>query len=206
MKKTQVLLVDDHSVVRMGLAAIINLENDLHVCGEAENGADAFALAAALKPDVVIMDLVMPGMDGANATAEVLKASPGSKVLILTSFGSSAEIAHALAVGATGAVTKDLSNSDLVEAIRKTAAGERVLSPIIEFALRENEAEIQFSKRQQDIISAIANGFTNQEIANMLHISRTRVKQHLTDVFDKLGATNRSEAIAIVMRKHLLKA
>ena len=190
----------------MGLAAIINLESDLHVCGEAENGADAFALAAALKPDVVIMDLVMPGMDGANATAEVLKASPETKVLILTSFGSSAEIALALSIGATGAVTKDLSNSDLVEAIRKTAAGERVLSPIIEFALRENEAEIQFSKRQQDIISAIANGFTNQEIANMLHISRTRVKQHLTDVFDKLGATNRSEAIAIAMRKHLLKA
>ena len=118
MKKPQVLLVDDHSVVRMGLAAIINLENDLHVCGEAENGADAFALAATLKPDVVIMDLVMPGRDGANATAEVLKASPGSKVLILTSFGSSVEIAHALAVGATGAVTKDLSNSDLVDAIR----------------------------------------------------------------------------------------
>lgn len=205
MKKTQVLLVDDHSVVRMGLAAIINLERDLHVCGEAENGAEAFARAAELKPDVIIMDLVMPGMDGADATAEVLKASPASKVLILTSFGASVDIAHALAAGASGAVTKNLSNSDLADAIRRTAAGERVLAPEIEYALREGEEDVQFTKREHEIIASITRGLTNQEIATMLGISRTRVKQHLKEAFNKLGAANRSEAIAIAMRKHLLK-
>ena len=204
MKKTQVLLVDDHSVVRMGLAAIINLEKDLHVCGEAENSAEAVARAAELKPDVVIMDLVMPGTSGADATAEVQKASPGSKVLILTSFGTSSEIAYALSAGATGAVTKNISNTDLADAIRRTAAGERVLSPEIESSLMANDDEIQLTKRQQDIIASITRGLTNQEIATMLQISRSRVKQHLKEVFVKLGASNRSEAIAIAMRKHLL--
>ena len=206
MKKIQVMLVDDHSVVRMGLAAIINLEKDIHVCGEAENGADAMAIAAKLKPDVIVMDLRMPGMDGADATAEVLKASPISKVLILTSFGDSADIAHALAAGATGAVTKNISNSDIADAIRRAAAGERILSPEIKASLAnaESDKKIRFTKREQDIISSVTRGLTNQEIATMLNISRTRVKQHLKEVFNKLGAANRSEAIVIAMRKRLL--
>lgn len=206
MKKIQVMLVDDHSVVRMGLAAIINLEKDIHVCGEAENGAEAMAIAAKLKPDVIVMDLRMPGMDGADATAEVLKASPASKVLILTSFGDSTDIAHALAAGATGAVTKNISNSDIADAIRRAAAGERILSPEIKASLAnaESDEKIRFTKREQDIISSVTRGLTNQEIATMLNISRTRVKQHLKEVFNKLGAANRSEAIVIAMRKRLL--
>ena len=116
MKKTRILLVDDHSVVRMGLAAIINLEKDLAVVGEAENGEEAARLAQTLKPDVVVMDLMMPGMSGAEATAAVKGVAPDAKVLILTSFGTSAELADALASGATGAVTKSrwrLTRQDL---------------------------------------------------------------------------------------------
>lgn len=132
MKKTSVLLVDDHSVVRMGLAAIINIEKDLKVCGEAESGAEAVKLAREMRPDVVVMDFMMPGMDGAEATAAVLRASPESNVLVLTTYGTSADIARALKCGATGAVTKNLSNEELADAIRAAARGERMLSAEIE--------------------------------------------------------------------------
>lgn len=206
MKKIQVLLVDDHSVVRMGLAAIINLERDLHVCGEAENGQEAVAQAKALRPDVIVMDLMMPGMSGAETTQAALAVSPETKILVLTTFGTSVEIATALDAGAVGAVTKNLSNADLADAIRKTAAGERVLSPEIAAALKENEAAAQFSPRQMEIIDSITRGLSNQEIATLLGISRTRVKQHLTEVFEKLGAANRAEVAAIALRKQLLKA
>ena len=205
MKKIQVLLVDDHSVVRMGLAAIINLERDLHVCGEAENGQEAVAQAKALRPDVIVMDLMMPGMSGAETTQAALAVSPETKILVLTTFGTSVEIAAALDAGAVGAVTKNLSNADLADAIRKTAAGERVLSPEIAAALKENEAAAQFSPRQMEIIDSITRGLSNQEIATLLGISRTRVKQHLTEVFEKLGAANRAEVAALAMRRNLLK-
>ena len=205
MKNTTVMLVDDHSVVRMGLSAIINLEKDLKVCGEAENGSGAVELAKKLCPDVVVMDFMMPGMDGAEATAAVLKASPCSHVLILTTYGSSADISRALSAGATGAVTKNLSNSDLVEAIRATARGERRLSPEIESSVNEASAEPSFTPRQREVLDAITRGLSNDNIATMLGISKARVKQHLNEVYEKLGAANRAEAVAIAIRRHLLK-
>ena len=118
MKKTTVMIVDDHSVVRIGLAMIINLESDLTVCAEAESGKEAVRLAEELKPAVVVMDFVMPDMDGAETTAELLKVSPQSKVLILTTYGSTADLSRALDAGATGAVTKNIANEDLLDAIR----------------------------------------------------------------------------------------
>lgn len=205
MKKTSVLLVDDHSVVRMGLAAIINLEKDLVVCGEAENGEEAIRLARKLKPAVVVMDLMMPGMDGTEATEAVLRASPNSKVLILTTFGTSTDLAHALAAGATGAVTKDLSNDDLADAIRRTAAGQRHLSAEIKQAIADNEQTSSFTPRQQQVLESITRGLSNDEIALQMGLSETRIKQHLNELYEKLGAANRTEAVAIALRKHLLK-
>ena len=203
--KTRILLVDDHSVVRMGLAAIINIAKDLVVCGEAENGEDAVARASQLKPDVVVMDLMMPGMSGAEATAAVLKASPESKVLILTTFGTSAELADAFAAGATGAITKNLSSAKLAAAIRDTAAGVRRLTPEIAEALSEVEKEPHFTPRQREVVGAITRGLSNDDIATLLGISKARVKQHLNEVYEKLGAANRAEAVAIAMRRQLLK-
>ena len=205
MKKTSVLLVDDHSVVRMGLAAIINLEKDLAVCGEAESGEEAVRLASRLKPDVVVMDLMMPGMDGTEATEAVLSASPNSKVLILTTFGTSADLSRALEAGATGAVTKDLSNDDLANAIRKTAAGERHLSVEIEQTIAESETTSPLTPRQQQVLESITRGLSNDEIALQMGLSKTRIKQHLNELYEKLGAANRAEAVAIALRKHLLK-
>ena len=205
MKKTSILLVDDHAVVRMGLSAIINLQADLKVCGEAENGEAAVRLAAELKPDVVVMDFSLPGMDGAEATAAVLKASPSSKVLILTSFGTSADLARAMAAGAIGAVTKNLSNDELSSAIRETARGIPHLSPEIRQTFNENVDDKAFTKRQMEVLDSITRGLSNDDIALMLGISKSRVKQHLNEVYEKLGASNRAEAVAIAMRRQLLK-
>ncbi len=205
MKKTSILLVDDHAVVRMGLSAIINLQADLKVCGEAENGETAVRLAAELKPDVVVMDFSLPGMDGAEATAAVLKASPSSKVLILTSFGTSADLARAIAAGAVGAVTKNLSNDDLADAIRDTARGIPHFSPEIRQTLSDGTDDKAFTKRQMEVLDSITRGLSNDDIALMLGISKSRVKQHLNEVYEKLGASNRAEAVAIAMRRQLLK-
>lgn len=199
------MIVDDHSVVRMGLTTIINLEKDFMVCGAAENGDEAVKAAADLKPDVIIMDLVMPGMDGVAATEAVLKASPDSRVLILTTFGSAADISLALKAGATGAVTKNLSNDDLMEAIRSTRDGVRYVSPEIEQSLKEDNMEISLSPRQREVLDSITRGLSNDNIATLLGISKSRVKQHLNELYEKIGAANRAEAVSIALRKHLLK-
>ena len=206
MKKTSVLLVDDHSVVRMGLAAIINIEKDLKVCGEAESGAEAVKLAREMRPDVVVMDFMMPGMDGAEATEAVLRASPESKVLVLTTYGTSSDIARALKSGATGAVTKNLSNDELADAIRATARGERMLSAEIESSLSEAESDNGLTTRQREVLDSITRGLSNDDIAGMLGISKVRVKQHLAALYQKLGAANRAEAVAIALRRQLLKS
>ena len=205
MRKTTVMIVDDHSVVRMGLTAIINLEKDFTVCGEAENGNEAAKAAAALKPDVIIMDLVMPDMDGADTTKEILKVSPDSHVLILTTFGSAADISRAFEAGATGAVTKNLSNDDLMKAIRATRDGIRYVSPEIEQSLNEDNGDIRLSPRQREVLDSITRGLSNENIATMLGISKSRVKQHLNELYEKIGAANRAEAVSIALRKHLLK-
>ena len=205
MKKTRILLVDDHAVVRMGLSALINLQAGLKVCGEAENGEAAVRLASELKPDVVVMDFSLPGMDGAEATAAVLKVSPTSKVLILTSFGTSTDLARAMAAGATGAVTKNLSNDELSGAIRDTARGIPHFSPEIRRTLSEGTDDKAFTKRQMKVLDSITRGLSNDDIALILGISKSRVKQHLNEVYEKLGAANRAEAVAIAMRRQLLK-
>ena len=205
MKKTTVMIVDDHSVVRIGLAMIINLENDLMVCAQAESGKESVRMAKELKPDVVVMDFVMPDMDGAAATAALLKVSPQSKVLILTTYGSSADLSRALDAGATGAVTKNIANEDLLDAIRATARGERRLSPEIQASLGESERKIDLTPRQREVLGSITRGLSNDDIAKMLAISEVRVKQHLAALYEKLGAANRAEAVAIALRRQLLK-
>ena len=205
MKKLGILLADDHSVVRAGLKTILNLEKDFRVIGDAENGAKAATLAGELEPDVVVMDLMMPGMSCAEAVRLVLKASPDSRIIILTSYGTSTEIRFALDAGAISAVTKNISNVELTDAIRRTATGERVLSPEVEGALSESEKDIRLTERQMAIVDSITRGLSNGEIAAQLGISRTRVKQHLSEVFAVLGAANRAEVAALAMRRNLLK-
>lgn len=206
MKQTRILIADDHSIVRMGISALLQYERDLSVVGEAEDGEEAVGLAGKTKPDVVLMDLMMPKMDGVEATRRIRETQSGTRVLILTTFGTSADVSRAIAAGASGAIVKDIAKAELVAAIRRVEKGESVFSPEIEQTVREEPALPNFTQRQMDILHSVTRGLTNAEIAKQFDISTDGVKQHLMAIFKKLGAANRSEAVAIAMRRQLLKA
>ena len=205
MKKTKVLIVDDHAMVRMSLASLLGTMPDLEVIGDAGDGPSAERIAAEKYPDVVVMDLLLPGQDGAETTAKLLAAQPATKVLILTSYGTADCFARALEAGACGAVMKSMEFSELVAAIRTVAAGGRAVSPEIERILDENPPLPELSPRQADILAGIVRGKSNKEIAEELHITIQVVKEYVNTLYAKIGAANRSEAVAIALRKHLLK-
>ena len=205
MKPVSVLLVDDHALIRRGLADLIRYESDLKVAGEAANGQEAVEAARKLNPDVIVMDLMMPEMDGVEATRRIKVERPDSRILILTTFGTSADVARAMAAGASGAIMKDAETDDQLAAIRSVAAGGKAFSPGIEKALNELQPTPDLTDRQLLILESVTRGLTNRDIATMLGISADAVKQHLAAIFSKLGAANRSEAISIALRKHLLK-
>ena len=205
MNSIRILIADDHTIVRIGLTALLGAEKDLEVVGEVKNGLEAVKAAKALRPDVIIMDLVMPKKNGIDATAEILETLPMMKILVLTSFGTSDGIAHALQVGAAGAVMKTADDGALVSAIRKVMRGERVISPEIKRMLNEDPPVPELSTRQREILAAITSGRSNKEIASDLGIRKDSVEDYLRTLFAKLGAANRTEAVAIALRKHLLK-
>lgn len=189
----------------MGISALLNYEKDLSVVGEAEDGEEAASLAKKHKPDVVLMDLMMPRIDGVEATRRIRQISEKTKVLILTTFGTSADVSRAINAGASDAIVKDISKDDLVDAIRKVAAREKIFSAEIEQAVNEEPTIPNFTQRQMEILHSVTRGLTNVEIAKQYGISTDGVKQHVMTIFRKLGVANRSEAVAIAMRRQLLK-
>ena len=203
--KTRILVADDHAIVRIGLASLLGMQDGFEVVGDAEDGAAAVAKALELKPDVVIMDLMMPKKDGASATAEIHTALPATKILILTTFGTSDGIANALNAGATGALMKNSPNAKLVEFIRAIASGKRAVSEEVERLMEEDPPAKTLTPRQMEILEGMTRGLTNQDIATELGIREDRVKGHINTIFEKLGAANRTEAVAIAFRKHLLE-
>ena len=203
--KIRVLIADDHAMVRMGLASLLGTEPDIEVVGEAEDGDDAVKKAVSLRPAVVVMDHVMPKKDGAEATSEIHGLLPEAKILLLTTFGTADGVAHALASGATGAMMKNADFSDLAAAVRTVASGGNAVSPEIERFIREDPPVTNLTKRQGEILAAVVRGLTNDDIAKQFSIQRSSVKDHLTAIFEKLGAANRAEAISIALRKHLLR-
>ena len=193
-------------MVRMGLKSLLDTEPDIEVVGEAENGEDAVNKASAIKPDVIVMDLVMPKMDGTAATIEILKSLPETKILLLTSFGTADGIAHAIEAGAKGAMMKNADFSELVASIRTIVAGGTAISPDIMHFIEEDPPVQELTPRQYAILAALVRGLTNDDIAKQFAIQRSSVKDHLTAIFAKLGAANRSEAVSIALRKHLIKS
>ena len=204
--KIKILIADDHTVVRAGLKAILGFEKDFAVVCEAANGLDAVKRAAELKPDVVIMDLMMPKLGGAEATAQITSADPNVRVIILTTYGSAEDISRALDAGATGALMKTASDELLANTIRKIAAGGRFLSAEIAKSIKMSPPVVDLTPRQLEILQSVTRGLTNEDIATQFGITSSGVKQHLSTVFAKLGASSRSEAVAIALRKQLLKA
>ena len=205
MKKISVLIVDDHAILRMGLASLLNAKKDIEVIGDAASGATGIKKALKLQPDVVIMDLMMPGMDGIETTAQLIAKAPSSRILILTTFGTSDGIAHALRAGAKGAVMKNCDFNELVTAIRTVATGKEYLSSEVERIMSKDPPVAPLSPRQEEILQSIIRGLSNPDIAKQLGISLDMVKEHIVTLFQKIGAANRSEAVAIALRKHLLK-
>ena len=203
--KIKVLIADDHTIVRAGLTALLGTEKDIEVVGEAKNGAEAVSNAVELHPDVVIMDLMMPKMDGVEATKELLRKAPSVKTILLTTYGTSDGIAHALRAGARGAVLKNADNSELAKAIRIVAQGGDYISPDIRQQLAADPPVPDLTPRQSEILESMVRGLTDRDIAALLGLSPESVSEHVGAIRQKIGASNRTEAVAIAMRKYLLK-
>ena len=200
----KVLLADDHLVVRMGIAAIISFEKDLLVIGETDNGIDAVRLARELKPDVIVMDIMMPKMSGADATVEILRENPAAKVLALTTFGTSQEIRKMLDAGAAGALVKTSSQTEIIDAIRSVAAGSHVISKEISSSLKVAPDTPKLSSRQIEVMNLVAKGFANNDIARILNISVNSVKDHLKNIYTILDVSSRTEAATIAINLKLI--
>lgn len=205
MSTIKILIADDHEVVRTGLTAIFGFDTNFKVVGQAENGQDAVRLTKSLKPDVVIMDLMMPQMNGVDATREILASQPRTRVLILTTYAEATDLRRAIDAGAVGAISKDSPNRELVAAIKKIAAGERAFSPDIENQLAVDPEVPALTSRQMDILHSLTRGLTNHDIAKQFGITEDGAKAHMKAIFAKLGVANRSEAAAYALRHHLVK-
>lgn len=205
MTKIRVLIADDHALVRMGLVSLLQMELDIEVVGEAEDGEAAVRLSKSLKPAVVVMDLMMPVKDGIEATLQIRKELPKTRVLILTTSSSSDAITHALQAGASGAILKSAANVELLQAIHDVANGEEAVSADVRRMMSKDPPAPRLTRRQQEILQSITRGLTNPDIASQFGISLGSVKDHVNVIFTKLGAANRSEAVAIALQKHLLK-
>lgn len=204
MRKTKVLLVDDHTVMRMGLVSLLGTCDEIEVVGDACDGESGVRAALELRPDIVVMDVLMDGMDGCEATRRIVAEWPEANVLILTTLGTSDGFARALAEGARGAILKSADLPELREAIAAVAAGKRYLSAEVEQILTDDPPMPHLSGRQLEILRLAARGLSNSDISKILKISTPVVGEHLRAVFAKIGAANRTEAVAVAMRKNLL--
>jgi DNA-binding NarL/FixJ family response regulator len=195
----RVQLVDDHPVVRAGLAGILAAEPDIELVGEAGSAADAVTVARTVQPDVVLMDLRMPGGDGVGATVALLTVVPTARVVVLTTYESDADILRAVEAGAAGYLLKDASPAELVAAIRAAARGETVLAPSVATRLvdrmRRPSTSDGLSPREVEVLRLVARGLSNGEIARALYISEATVKTHLLRTFGKLGVSDRTAAV-----------
>lgn len=204
MKNIRVLIADDHAIVRHGLCALLGTERGIEVVGEAKDGNEAVARTKQLAPDVVIMDIVMPRKDGVEATVEICAAVPSTKIVVLTSFGTSDKISRAIEAGATGALMKTAEDRELLSAIRTVANGGRVISPAVRKLISTDPPAPELTPRQLEILQAMARGLTNKDIAKMFGIRTDGVNEHVLAILAKLGAANRTEAVAIALRKQLI--
>lgn len=203
---TRVVLVDDHAVIRAGLAQLIATADDIEVVGQAADGAAAIEQARALKPDVVLMDLQMPGVDGVAATREIVAAGLGVDVLVLTSYSDNERILDALDAGAVGYLLKDADPDDVLTGIRAVSRGESPIHPKAARALlgaRSAGGRPQLTAREVEVLSLVRDGLANKQIARKLEISERTVKAHLTSAFSRIGVSDRTQAALWAQRNGL---
>lgn len=201
----RVLIVDDHAIVRTGLAQLLDTTDDLELAGATGDGDEAVSLAAELKPDVVLMDLSMPGTDGVTATARIVAQDPAAHVLVLTSFSDQARILDALQAGAEGYLLKHSEPEVILAGIREVVAGGSPLDPKAARVLLTNRRspgpEMKLTGREQEVLDMIADGLPNKLIARRMGISERTVKAHLTNVYQRLGVTDRTQAALWAQRQ-----
>jgi DNA-binding NarL/FixJ family response regulator len=204
--RISVLLADDHALVRVGIAALFEASDDIRVCGQAGDGAEAVALAETLRPDVALMDLSMPIVDGVEATRRIHRQLPDVRILVLTSFHGRERVCDALRAGAVGYLLKDCAPAELLGAVRAVARGESPLDPRVAGVLlpstRPTDPADQLSRREQEVLTLVCQGLANKQIARMLDISERTVKVHLGNVFRRIGVADRTSA-ALWARTHL---
>jgi NarL family two-component system response regulator LiaR len=207
--RIRVLVVDDHTMVRRGLATFLKVFDDLEMAGEAASGQEAIQLCTELQPDVVLMDMVMPDMDGAATTRLIRKQSPQIQVLALTSFKEEILVKSALQAGAIGYLLKDVSADELAQAIRAAHAGRSTLSPEAAQALVHATSQpagpgISLTDRELEVLSRMVEGLNNTQIAALLNISPSTVKSHVSNILAKLGVASRTEAVTLALRNQLV--
>jgi two-component system NarL family response regulator len=200
----RILIAEDHAVVRAGLAALVRSEPDLHVVCEVGNGRDAVEAYRIHRPDVVLMDLRMPGMNGIEATRLIREAYPHAKVIMLTSFEGDEDVYGALRAGAKGYLLKDVEHGELYSAIRKVAVGQKCIPARISAKLVERMGATQLTLREHEVLQLIAMGKTNLEIGRALFISEGTVKTHVNNILSKLGASDRTNAVVTGLRRGLI--
>jgi DNA-binding NarL/FixJ family response regulator len=203
--RSTVLLVDDHALLRTGVANIINHEPDLQVVAEAGNGLEAIAAFERYHPDVTLLDLRMPVMEGVDAVRQIRERDPGARVIVLTTYDTDDEIAGALKAGAKAFVLKDIAADDLIDCIRTVLGGKTYLAPSAAAKLAEGVTRVQLTPREMATLRLMADGRANKEIASELKISERTVKTHLGHLFEKLGVTSRTEAIKVATRRGLVR-
>ena len=206
----KVLIVDDHEMVRLGLATYIGVQPDLEVVDQAENGQEGVDMALKDRPDIILMDLVMPVKDGITATKEILKAWPQARIIILTSFIDDAKVYPAMEAGAASYILKTATAEEIAKAIRQTAKGERVLEPQVTTKMmnRMNHPQPQYDEltnREREVLQLIAQGKSNQEIATELFITLKTVKTHVSNILAKLDVEDRTQAAIYALKQGLVK-
>ncbi len=211
-EKVRVLIADDHAVVRQGLRAFLEVQDDLAVVGEAGDGAEAVRLAATLSPDVVVMDLVMPRLDGIEAIRQIQAAGSGAKVIVLTSFADDQKVFAAVRAGAAGYLLKDVRPQELIDGIRTVMRGEALLNPAVaaklmqEFAQEARPAAAQMlTEREMDVLRLIARGRSNKEIALDLGVAEKTVKTHVSNILGKLHLADRTQAALYAVKERLVE-
>jgi two-component system NarL family response regulator len=205
VRPARVLVVDDHALLRTGVANIINQESDLRVVAEASNGLEAVAAFERHRPDVTLLDLRMPVMEGVEAVRQIRERDPNAKVIVLTTYDTDEDISRALKAGAKAYVLKDISAEGLIGCIHDVLAGKTYLAPAAAAKLAEGVTRVQLTPRELSTLQLIADGRSNKEIASELRISERTVKTHLGHLFDKLGVTSRTEAVKIATRRGLVR-
>ena len=208
-KPIRVMLVDDHTMVRRGLATMLMIFDDLQLAGEAESGEAAIQMCAEVLPDVVLMDMSLPVMDGAAATRAIRQKFPQVQVLALTSFKEGDRIKNALEAGAIGYLLKDVTADDLVRAIRAAYAGRATLSPeaaqaLVETANQEPAPGLDLTEREREVLTLMIEGLSNTQIAGRLTVSPSTIKSHVSNILSKLGVASRTEAVTLALRNRIV--